>query len=333
MAAAGRPHFARIEVPAGVPGRTVNVYVVPGRVPTLIDAGPALPGTAGRVAAAAESAGVPLGAVAQIVVTHGHPGHAGALAALQAASGAPILAHPRAVAALTNPEAAHAARAAFLARAAEAAGAPPAVIDRIAPSGAAAGELPAAVDAGALRALAPGAVIAAGDAAWSVLHVPGHAPDHLALHHHGSGMLFTGDLVLRHRSTLPALEPRTADGRPRTLDDLIASLLALGRIDASILLPGHGAPIRAHRVLVARRLADIRASLGAVRSVVAARPRSLWDVACHLGGPVDDAGDASARLALAVACADWLVESGWADRHIRNGVVFLERRAGAGRGR
>ncbi len=330
--AGSRPRVHRIEVPCGASGRAVNVYLLPGRVPTLVDTGPALPGTAARVARAADAAGVPLAGVAQIILTHTHQAHAGALAALHAGCGAPILLHPRGVHAVTDPRAEHAARAGLLDRVARAAGAPPAIVDALA-TWEAAVESPGGVDGRALRPVDHGDVVPAGDDDWMVLHLPGHAPDQLVLQHVASGTVLAGDLVLRDRATRPALEPRGAEGRPHTLADLIASLLALGRLDASIILPGHGPPIRAHRVLIARRLADIRARLQTVRSIVAGRPRSLWDVARHLGGPVDDAAEAADRLAIAVAYSDWLAQRGWAARHVRDGIVFIERRAAPARRR
>src|SRR5262249_58832770 len=52
------------------------------------------------------------------------------------------------------------------------------------------------------RTLADGDLVSAGGASLTVLHTPGHSPDHLAFWHEPSRTLFTGDLVVRGSSVM-----------------------------------------------------------------------------------------------------------------------------------
>jgi glyoxylase-like metal-dependent hydrolase (beta-lactamase superfamily II) len=82
------------------------------------------------------------------------------------------------------------------------------------------------------RALAEGDVLAVGSLRFSVLHVPGHAPGHVAFH--GHGVLFGGDCLFAGsigRSDLPLANPA----------DLERSLERLCALPAGTeVRPGHG---------------------------------------------------------------------------------------------
>ena len=78
-----------------------------------------------------------------------------------------------------------------------------------------------------------------------VLHVPGHSVGHIALYESGSGVLFSGDHLLKDISSNPALEPSAdeADGRSRSLPSYLSSLRRLRGMDISLVMPGHGEAI------------------------------------------------------------------------------------------
>jgi len=73
-----------------------------------------------------------------------------------------------------------------------------------------------------------------------LLHTPGHSPGHLCAYLRERGMLFSGDQVLGVGTT--AIEPRHGD-----MAQHIASLARLGELELSLILPGHGPPIRQPR--------------------------------------------------------------------------------------
>ena len=82
--------------------------------------------------------------------------------------------------------------------------------------------------------LTDGGTLRAGDADLTVLHTPGHAPDHLCFWNAGTRELFAGDMVVEGTTVMiPA-------GRGGNLRQYLASLERLGALDAMRIYPGHG---------------------------------------------------------------------------------------------
>jgi len=82
--------------------------------------------------------------------------------------------------------------------------------------------------------LEDGAAIAAGDEALTVIHTPGHAPDHLCFWHEGSRTLFGGDLAQRGTTIYI---PSKLQG---DLSAYLASLERVLALEPVRLLPAHG---------------------------------------------------------------------------------------------
>jgi glyoxylase-like metal-dependent hydrolase (beta-lactamase superfamily II) len=82
--------------------------------------------------------------------------------------------------------------------------------------------------------LADGDRIEVGDDVLEVVHTPGHAPDHLALWHEASRTAWTGDLVL------PGANVLIPHSRGGDLEQYLASLERVQRLQAARLLPAHG---------------------------------------------------------------------------------------------
>ena len=78
-----------------------------------------------------------------------------------------------------------------------------------------------------------------------VVHTPGHTPGHCALHFESLGALFVGDALCTHEILSPGGAPRlmpsflNVDNRAA-----LASLAAIERLEAELVLPGHGDPWR-----------------------------------------------------------------------------------------
>jgi glyoxylase-like metal-dependent hydrolase (beta-lactamase superfamily II) len=85
------------------------------------------------------------------------------------------------------------------------------------------------------RALGDGQQLRAGIRPLTVIHTPGHAPDHVCLLDAATGDLFVGDMVTKGTTVMiPA-------GRGGNLRAYLASLERIGSLRPRRLLPGHGA--------------------------------------------------------------------------------------------
>ncbi|HZX67558.1 MAG TPA: MBL fold metallo-hydrolase, partial [Candidatus Elarobacter sp.] len=115
------------------------------------------------------------------------------------------------------------------------------------------------------RALADGERLTFGEASFTVLHAPGHAPDHLVFVLDDERALFTGDVVLGTGTVVvapPSGEMRTYQRTLHRLRDEYG--------DASAIYGGHGPEVR-----------DVRAKLDEYIAHREARERAILDA---LGG-------------------------------------------------
>lgn len=155
-----------------------------------------------------------------------------------------------------------------------------------------------------------GQVVTAGDEPLTVLHTPGHSPDHLAFWHEASRTIFTGDLVVLGGSVM------IHSSRGGDLAQYLASLERLLALDPARLLPAHGPAVddpRAvlighldHRRQRERQVADaLRAGHATVQAIAesiyhglapALMPAARENVRAHLeklktdGVAADEAG-------------------------------------------
>lgn len=126
----------------------------------------------------------------------------------------------------------------------------------------------------AWRALADGDVVGG----LTVLHTPGHAPDHLAFWHEASGTIFSGDLVVLDSSVMIDWS------HGGDLGQYLAALERLRTLTPRRLLPAHGPKIEDpaavlsayldHRLLRERQIV---AALQAGRNTVERIAESIYD--------------------------------------------------------
>lgn len=84
------------------------------------------------------------------------------------------------------------------------------------------------------RAVVDGQQLRAGDRELTVIHTPGHAPDHVCFLDRQSGDLYAGDMVVQGATVMiPA-------GRGGDLCAYLASLERLAALGPARILPGHG---------------------------------------------------------------------------------------------
>jgi glyoxylase-like metal-dependent hydrolase (beta-lactamase superfamily II) len=96
---------------------------------------------------------------------------------------------------------------------------------------------PAGADEAGWRQLADGDRVRAGDVDLTVLHTPGHAPDHVCFWDDTSRSLYAGDMVLEATTVMiPA-------GRGGHLAEYLASLERMAALRPDRIYPGHGGVI------------------------------------------------------------------------------------------
>jgi glyoxylase-like metal-dependent hydrolase (beta-lactamase superfamily II) len=100
--------------------------------------------------------------------------------------------------------------------------------------------------------LADGDLITAGDVELSVLHTPGHAPDHICLWHAATHTLFGGDLAAKGTTVVI---PGTRGG---SLSAYLRSLRRVLALEPAALLPAHGPMIYDVEALLENYLAHRR---------------------------------------------------------------------------
>jgi glyoxylase-like metal-dependent hydrolase (beta-lactamase superfamily II) len=201
------------------------VFVLHGSQPAIVETGPGadLP----LVLESLDRLGIDADDLAHVVVTHIHLDHAGAAGALAARfPRATVWAHERGAPHLADPTR-------LVASTARTYG-----LDRML---AFFGEtVPVPLER--LRSMIDGDVIELGDRLLDVVHTPGHASHHVALHERRSGAMFTGEAIGSHLPWGPAFRPAL----PPPEVDVEAAIASIDRIRsrrATSLLTSHFGPV------------------------------------------------------------------------------------------
>jgi glyoxylase-like metal-dependent hydrolase (beta-lactamase superfamily II) len=119
--------------------------------------------------------------------------------------------------------------------------------------------------------LADGETVSEGAVALRVLYTPGHAADHVALYWEAERVLFSGDLILGTGTVV--LQPR--DG---ALEEYLASLERVARLDMAVIAPGHGPLIDDPAARVAGYLSHRRMREGQVLDALAGGARTPGEI-------------------------------------------------------
>lgn len=275
------PGLWRLRLPLPWPGIPHgNAYALAaGDEIVLVDCGMHEPGSMEELERALEQVGLRLESVRLLVCTHAHPDHCGQAAPIVERSGCELWMHPdraHLAAQLADPDAA-------LARTLEIgrqSGVPDAPLRRWA-------EGRRGEDPGVAAPLAPdrdlveGVTFTTDHGEWSVHPTPGHAPSHVCLFEAESRVLLSGDHLLGRVSLYFDF-----GWSPDPVGEFLASLDHVEALDARLCLSGHGRPftdvaahITSNRSLVAERLAAVRAALGDY-------PRTAYELAPAVFGPL-----------------------------------------------
>lgn len=216
----------------------VNCYLLPSAPVTIVDPGMVMPESLALVDALLATAGLSVGDIDQVVVTHAHPDHFGAAARLAREGDARILAgaaERRKLCMEADRLASYAAVLADLGLPDEARDLFPALMASI-------GGLVEAATPDLIDTLADGDRLSAGGGQWMVQVTPGHAAGHASLF--DGSTLISGDHLLPRISPNPFLEITEGDApaRRRSLVEYLDSLDRFCALDPEVVLPGHGEP-------------------------------------------------------------------------------------------
>lgn len=272
----------RITIPTPFPVGPVNVYLLEGPEPTLVDTGPNTDEAMAALRAGLDAHGYTLADIRHLIITHAHPDHWGLAARIVAESGASVYSHHYNPALLANNRAENGRRRAYYAQMLQQAGVPLSSLIEMQGelSSAAHRTQPVAVDV----ALNDGDVLALAGLTWEVIHTPGHARGHICLYHRESGCLLSGDHLLRDISSNPILEPPLPGEteRPHSLAQYLRSLKRVAALEVVVAWPGHGEPINDHRRLIDRRIRFHRQRAEEIEASLIEGPQTAFQIATAL---------------------------------------------------
>lgn len=258
-----------MELPTPFPVGPVNCWLLPAEPVTLIDPGMVWADSVQLVEQLLSEAGLHLGDVGRIIVTHGHPDHFGLAGRLARQSGAPILCgreeRRKLLSAYDAPRFQHLLVSL---------GVPEEVRVSFPDAYAAMRGLIDTPDSAAIEVVDDGDTLQLGGRSFEAHVTPGHATGHLSLFDGAAGALFSGDHLLPRITPNPVLEPDVSSGgRRHSLVEYLDFLERFVDLDPAVVLPGHGpafhdvpmlvATMRRHHERRAGEVLELVRSLGA----------------------------------------------------------------------
>ena len=260
---AGTPKYSLTEPAANVffvEGPASNwVILRQGQAFTLIDGG--YPGDLPLVLASIRDAGLDPANTAAVLITHAHVDHAGTAAHFAAAYGCPVLCSAAERPYLLGEDREQVSTAQILSRSWQ-----PSVLRWACHALAAGGAGRVAVPRAGARTDDDGAGLAALPGAPVAVPTPGHTPGHTAFYLPEARAVATGDALVTGHAISRRHGPQLLEAMFHTdVDAARRSLAELARLDASLLLPGHGPAVRV----------GVRQAVGAARLRTGARKRRI----------------------------------------------------------
>jgi glyoxylase-like metal-dependent hydrolase (beta-lactamase superfamily II) len=163
-----------------------------------------------------------------------------------------------------------------------------------------------------------------------VLHRPGHSPSDTVFWDAERRLALVGDHLIAHISSNPLISRplggksgNPGDGRPRALLTYLRSMRETREMPAEVLLPGHGDAFGDHVQLIDERFAGHERRAAKIAALIAARPRSAYEIAQEMWGNVA-VTQAYLTLSEVLGHVDMLAERGAIAERELGGVVRFE---------
>ncbi|MDR7418277.1 MAG: MBL fold metallo-hydrolase [Armatimonadota bacterium] len=313
--------ITRIVVPTPYPVGPVNVYLLPGPPITLVDCGPKTREALAALTAGLTGAGVRLGQVERLVITHGHVDHFGLAARVVAESGARVMVHEGDRPKLLVDRSFLAPMRRFIAEAGfpqEFSDAVVNVLRRYRD------QLDRVV---ATDLLADGDRVDLAGGPLEVLHTPGHAQGHICLR--SGDALISGDLLLEEISPNPIVEFGPDGRRLRTLPALLRSLRRIQTLAPAVAYPGHGEALADPAARAAELIQHHAARKEELARMLASRAWTLRELAEAWFSPLQ-ASNIILGLSEVIGHLDLLDDEGRLAVARRDGVLFYRLAGGYG---
>ncbi|WP_134687013.1 MBL fold metallo-hydrolase [Brevibacillus migulae] len=243
----------QFEIPTPFAVGPVNIYLIEGEHPTLVDAGPLTEAAWHALEQGLQEAGYSFADIRQIILTHHHVDHIGLLEKVRMASGAIVYAHPQAAPYVAQDKDFFSFHDQFFLDLYRACGVPEEkllIIQKYHQKMLTFAE-PSRID-GHLKHEA--AVPNLDE--WQVLYTPGHSQSHVSFYREKDKCMIAGDHIIKNISSNAFIEPprNRSYTRPLTLVQYRTALEMCASKEIELILPGHGEPVTQHRELIAQRL-------------------------------------------------------------------------------
>jgi glyoxylase-like metal-dependent hydrolase (beta-lactamase superfamily II) len=271
------PGLWRLRLPLPWPGVPhVNAFAIAAMDGVvLVDTGLHEPGAMLQLERALDQAGLRLEHVRLLVCTHAHSDHYGLAAPIMEGSGCDLWMHPNhehMTKAARDPDLAFERRV----EVARQSGVPAALLAEYESARRGRGfGIAEIVMPG--RELVPGVEVETDLGMWQVHETPGHAPSHVVLYQPERGLLLSGDHLLGRVSLY-----YDYGYSPDPAGEFLHSLDVVDALDVTLVLAGHGRPVRDASALVEANRRAVRERLDRVRAALEDGPRTPFEVVPHV---------------------------------------------------